>query len=154
MTNGDAAGARGHVAKAALLTVALLAAAAFVVVQFLPYTPLANGGANHSIIVTSSCESDDCQSTVDLSPVSLITYPDADLTEFAGHNTGPASTIQTYEVGDTVRVWGYGAGVYRITQIVNTTKGATTDDVPSGLAFQTCLDDVNMRLAYATKIVQ
>lgn len=131
---------------------ALTVAAVLLVLIGLFITVPPRGGADHALVVTASCGKDDCQSAVDLNPAAFITYPGEDLSEFAGHNGGPAVSILDYQVGDTVRVLGTGAGLYRITRTIDVPIGTSTADVPGGLAFQTCIDDHSMRLAYAEPI--
>lgn len=112
----------------------------------------AAAGATWSLTADGYCADWGCiQSSVDSSGAAYIIYPNTGLVEIAGHNYGPAGIIARFNVGDTVQVYGNGAGLYRVTGIVWTFKGASTSDVPAGFAFQTCVGS-QMKLAYATKI--
>ncbi len=108
--------------------------------------------ATYTLNVSGYCGESSCvQSVVDNNPVAYIDYAGWGLSEIAGHNYGAAGIIANFQPGQTVRVYGTGAGLYQITSVVWTFKGASVTDVPSGFAFQTCVGS-KMKLAYATKI--
>lgn len=108
--------------------------------------------ANWSLSVSGYCADWSCiQSSVDSNGAAYIVYPGTGLVEIAGHNYGSAGIIANFQPGQTVSITGNGAGLYQITGVVWTFKGATTADVPAGFAFQTCVGS-QMKLAYATKI--
>lgn len=105
-------------------------------------------GATYYMYVSGYCGNSGCaQSAVDNNVLAYIDFGTG-LYEIAGHVN---SQISSLNVGNTVRVTGSGAGLYRVTSIVWTFKGATTSDVPSGFAFQTCVGS-QMKLAYAQRI--
>lgn len=105
-------------------------------------------GATYYMYVSGYCGNSGCaQSAVDNNVLAYIDYGSG-LSEIAGHVN---SQISSLNVGNTVRVTGSGAGLYQVTSIVWTFKGASTSDVPSGFAFQTCVGS-QMKLAYAQRI--
>lgn len=105
-------------------------------------------GATYYMYVSGYCGDSGCaQSAVDNNALAYIDYGTG-LYEIAGHVN---SQISSLNVGNTVRVTGSGAGLYQVTSIVWTFKGASTSDVPSGFAFQTCVGS-QMKLAYAQRI--
>ena len=105
-------------------------------------------GATYYMYVSGYCGNSGCaQSAVDNNVLAYIDFGTG-LYEIAGHVN---SQISSLNVGNTVRVTGSGAGLYQVTSIVWTFKGATTSDVPSGFAFQTCVGS-QMKLAYAQRI--
>lgn len=113
----------------------------------------APAGADYTLNVSGYCgDGGQCaQSSVDSNPLAYIVYPNNGLSEIAGHNYGSAYVIASFRPGTTVRVYGNGAGLYRVNSLVYVSKNVTAADVPSGFAFQTCVGS-QMVLAYASKI--
>lgn len=112
----------------------------------------AGSGADYSLSVSGYCGEVSCvQKSVDSSSLAYIHIPGTGLTLIAGHRNGAAGVIGKFQVGDTIRVTGNGAGLYRITGLRTVARGTSSNQVPAGLAFQTCVGS-QLRLAYATKI--
>ncbi|MDN4475519.1 hypothetical protein QQX09_06595 [Demequina sp. SYSU T00192] len=69
----------------------------------------------------------------------------------SSHNHCGGAVVLGLEVGDTVRLTGYAAGEYEVTQLLTVPKHSPASVLAGGLWMQTCLwDDQHMRLARLT----
>lgn len=122
-----------------------------------PDSPLPDSEKQYdwSLFVDGICmDGNTCaQDAVDTYDVSYISFPagSSTLTEIAGHEFGPAGIINRFKAGDTVKVSGYGSGVYRVDSLVYVEKHQAEYNVSGRFAFQTCIGN-QMVLAYSTRI--
>ena len=109
-------------------------------------------GPDYTLYVPGFCGEESCvQSSVDSTSIALISIPWAGLTLVAGHSYGPAGIVANFTPGDTVRVDGNAAGLYRVTSTMSVPYGTNSSQIPSGFAFQTCVGNM-LYLVYATQI--